>query len=735
MKYFLLIGLLGLALLPAAAQAQDAPAPLAPRPAAADDGTIALQFPNTPVSDVLTVYENLTGKTLVRDSTLATGPNLTILSKKLPKTQAVHLIESSLLLNGYSMIPGDDDTVKVIYQQVTERGPRSEGIPIVTSIADLPKGDQVVSYFMSLRFITAKDAETVFKAHIKAHNYSSIVPVPSAQAIVVTDDSATIRQLVTLKDLIDVPPAKVVSDFVQLRRADAEKVADTLTKLLENQRKDQAANAAVGGPDNKLVAGDIQLIPDGRTNRILIVTRPVNFAYVKALIEDFDQSVDVMAPYVRPLKYVSAAAVMPVLQNFLADSSDQAAGNAQPSAALNTPNGQTASHTPVNNTSSSNTSGASGSTSGSSGGGSDLQSKLAATPDDIPPQAIIVGKTRLVSDNKTNAILVFGPPESTERVKVILDQLDVRPKQVYLATVIGTLDLTNSSELSVDLLQNFRDYAGGNGIGTSVQNAAENSALTTLPDPRSLSNALAFPSTAGLSLYGTIGHTLSYYVKALEGTGRFTIMSRPSVYTANNKKASIASGQQVPVPGTTLSSLDTVDNNNVTQQSTIEYKNVELLLEVIPLINSEREVTLQISQQNNTLDGSSTISGNTVPIIASQDLETTVTVPNKGVIMLGGLIQDSDRTSRTGIPVLQDIPVLGALFRSDTKQKERQEMVVLIQPTVIETDEDLAAAQVAERKRAIIGKDAASYSDHPASVINGKSSAVESLLQGPIPTH
>lgn len=690
---------------------------------AAGDGAdaVSLQFPNNPVADILTTYETLSGKTLIRDANLA-GPNLTIVSpRRLPKAEALRLIESALLLNGYSLIPGPDNTVKVV-NFTGGKAPRAEGLPLFTSLADLPIADQVVSYYMPLQFISAADAAPIFQGSVALHPYGAIVPVPSAQAIVVTENSATIRQVAKLKDLIDVPPAKVISEFVQLRRADAERVTETLTKLLEAEKKGQPGQAvpgnapagAAGQFENKLVAGEVQFVADARTNRILVITRPVNFAYVKGLIEQFDQSVDVMEPFSRPLKYVSAADMLPVLQNLLAESKDDATGGTGTGSNASTRSPQTTSHTPINNTSTSTT-----------GGGSDLQSRLSDQPDDVPPQAIIIGKTRLIADNKTNSILVIGPPESVSKVRGILDKLDVRPKQVYLATVIGKLNLTNSSELSVDLLQNYAGISGNNGVATSSMNSQ--SLASPRLDPRSLASAGAFPFIGGVTLYGAIGHTLNYYVRALESTGRFTVLSRPSVYTANNKKASISSGQQVPVPQSTLSSLDTVSNNNVTQQSTIEYKNVELLLEVIPLINSEKEVTLQISQQNNNIAGSSTISGNTVPTIASDNLETTVTVPNKQTIILGGLIRDQDTTDRTGVPLLKDIPFLGALFRSDTKQRERDELVILIEPTVVETDDELAEAEKAEKAKSSMGAAATKYADKPTSVINGKSTALESL--------
>src|SRR5258707_519 len=139
-----------------------------------------------------------------------------------------------------------------------------------------------------------------------------------------------------------------------------------------------------------------------------------------------------------------------------------------------------------------------------------------------------------------------------------------------------------------------------------------------------LSNAL-IPGLQGLTLYGKIGDAVSVFVRALDTRDPFTVLARPAVYTANNKRAVISNGQQVPIPGTSLSNVPTTTTGTTTGsvasvESTVQYENVELRLEVIPLINSNNEVTLKIAQINDTLGSNGNISGNEVPIINSQRL-------------------------------------------------------------------------------------------------------------------
>ena len=173
----------------------------------------------------------------------------------------------------------------------------------------------------------------------------------------------------------------------------------------------------------------------------------------------------------------------------------------------------------------------------------------------------------------------------------------------------------------------------------------------------------------------------------LDGTGRFRTISRPTVFTSNNKKAIIASGTEIPVPVNTFTQPG--NNLGLAQQSNIQFKKVALQLEVVPLINSEKEVTLDILQKVDSVAGSTNVSGNSVPTIATKYIKTTVSAPNCSTIVLGGLIQEDKSNSQSGIPLLSRIPLVGSLFRTQSKIKERRELIVLMRPEVSLTKLDL----------------------------------------------
>lgn len=673
-------------------------------------------------------YEQLTGKVLIKDSNLSANalPITISVPQPVPKSELVRLIEASLLLNNIVLVPAQEpNTVKVININ-TGKNPRSEGVRLFTGVDSIPPGEQVISYYMPFQYISASEALTVFQTHILPRAYTSFVPINSVQALLITESTTVIRQLVALQQLIDVPPARTVSEFIPLVRADAERVAETINKLIDFQRKaraggDQGApvpGPAVAGqpaalapaaPDAGLLSSQAQVIADTRTNRILVVARPETIPYIRTLIEQFDSAVGASQPLEYRLRYIPAGEVLPVLQDVLVEDQTQ---NGQPGTPNQPAQEQNRTVNLGSHNSSSNSSGGYNAVSGSAGSVGAGEDLLQEPNEQLGPQAVVVGRSRIISDSKDNKILVIGPPESVRKVKSILDLLDRRPQQVYLSTVIGQLTLTNDYQFGVDWVQTFKKISGHTGIASGNLNTAGiiNGNGQVIGDPRQFLTNTGFPALSGLTIYGTIGDALSYFVRALDSRSDFKVLARPAVYTANNKRAVISSGQRVPVPQSTLSNLTTGTTGGVINNSsstavaaTVGYEDVELRLEVIPLINSNNEVTMKIAQINDTLGNDVNISGNQVPIVNSQRLTTTVTIPSGATVILGGLIQDKSTKDVSGIPYLMDVPYLGNLFKYKTNNRERDELLVFIQPTVVNDDIQTLRASLKEERRTKVG--------------------------------
>ena len=287
---------------------------------------------------------------------------------------------------------------------------------------------------------------------------------------------------------------------------------------------------------------------------------------------------------------------------------------------------------------------------------------------------------------------------------MILDKLDRKPAQVYLATVIGQLSLGDGYNLGIDYLTQFNRLGKTQGFTSSLITANEGIATNNnITDLRNNLVTAPFGPLKGFNIYGEISETIQGYVSALESTSRFKVLSRPSVFALNNKKAVITSGQQIPYPSQTITNSNNV--GNVT--STVDYKDVVLKLEVVPLINPNGEVTLTIAQINDTVVGTQRIEPNEVPIIGTENLITTVTVPNGKTIVLGGLISEQNKRDTEGIPLVSRIPLLGNLFKENRRDRDRKELIIFIQPQVVEDENALFNASNSEDIRTEIGLEAA----------------------------
>jgi type II secretion system protein D len=726
-------------------------------------GPVRLQFPNTDVREVLGFYEHLTGKRVVIDNQVQGTVNIVVTGDLAPE-EAVRIIEINLLLNGITLIPVEhSNIVKVVGNG---KNPRGSAIPIISDELLLPTGEQVVTFIAKLNYADATELGQTLTGFIgqTQGGYSNITALPKAQTLLITESSATIRGLLHILHEIDVPPAEVMSEFIALERADATDVLEKLKTIFEKQPGSNGA-AAVAAPgtaaahpvraslpadtvvettgdktveihsaslsEDSIIIGKIRLTADVRTNRIHVVTRPMNMPFVRKLIQEFDSEVKFGEPVSRPLRFVPVADVLDVVVKAITEpgmkedtstspGSSGAPGSKQANA--NSPSGNGSSNALFSNNNSANN----GGSGGSSGSDFNVTEQLSTQPVDTTPEARIIGTTKIIADKNANAIIVIGGDDVKAKVFRLLDHLDQRIPQVMLHTIIGELNLDQKDQFGVDyILRNaglgLSPVVLNGGLGT---NNSANSSTSTATGTGAVANGTGTTGTTGTTTgngatnlvgfngnqpvpnlgnllsqnaVGSVvaaggsgvtgfvsgGNSLTAVVTALNNSNHFRVVSRPSVFTRNNKKAIIASGQEIPVPTSIQSALNSVNNSNgIVSQSSVEFKTIALQLEVVPLINSDREVSMDILQKEDQVSGSTMIDNNSIPNVATRYVKTSVTVPNEATLVLGGLITQSTNKTKSGIPVLSNIPWLGALFSNTTKEKIRTELVILIRPEV-----------------------------------------------------
>ncbi len=728
-----------------------------PRPGGNGEN-VSLQFPLNPVNDILNIYEKLIEKPIVKDSSIFEGPQVSLVTpREVTKPEAIRLIEAALLVNGYILVaePGEE-SVKVLLGGQRQGGGSpsfSEGVVIYTDPTALPDGESLVGFFMELEFVDPEVAATIFGNHIALNEFGRITPVLNPHGLLITETSPIVRQLIRLRMIIDHPvdDAPLITEFVHLDYAEANIVAQIIQAVMdarmeERQRQSEARGTVTGqarpntnqgnnqqnnnnnqrntradtggvngvGTANQPAA---QLIPDDRMNRIMVVASPNDAAYVMQMIREFDQPLDTHPPLERKLRYVKANDILPVLVDILQDTGTgqtQLPGGRQiQSRPTPVTSSQLATLTGTNQGTQNNQNRTqTGATGEEIGGRAD---QIAFPIDDVAPISVLVGKTRIIADRQSNSIIIVGTREAEAIVIDMIDRLDHKPVQVYLATVIGEMTLSDNAEFGVDYIQRFSPWDSGtdrkggftggliNGrndiIGTTTTNG-------NIADVSNMITTTPFGPSTGLNLYGQIGQSLDVVITALEATDRFTVLSRPVVYTQNGKRAEITSGQEVPVPVESLSDTTGQVNNTAAVRTSIDFKEVVLKLEVLPTINENDEVTLDIVQVNDRVVGTQTVAGSDVPIIGKQELNTTVSVANRSTIVLGGLISESVQNREEGIPFFKDLPLIGAAARNTDKGTTRSELMIFIQPVVVRTNQEAVTNSFDEDVRTEVGEDA-----------------------------
>lgn len=731
--------------------AQAPPLPAAPLPGLQGD-SVVLQIPAGPdtVKEVLLRYEAYTGRRLILDAQV-TGPVPLNISTPVSKEEAIKIIEVALLMNQFTLVPTEDRNIWKVFG--IGKNPKTGGVPIYTDEMELPAGEQVVSFLFKLNYADATELQQTLSQAFPANPVlqgQSITALPKAGALLVTENTAIIRQIVRIIRELDQPPAKIDSRFFTLQRADAKDIQEKLTDILT--KKDSAApsggavppqgGAPIGRPavvrtqttpdglplpagaptaeaatsvelnigpnEENIIAGRIKITADVRTNRIHIITRPENMTFIADLIEEFDANVPFGEPSVYPLKYVDATTVFEAVVKAISDPGQEGQGGAGAGGGTGTlgnrPQGAASTGNNLFGNRTTGQSGVGGQFGGGGGGtgigGATLSESLNAEPKDLTPNAITIGNSRIISDPRANNIIVVGNKDVKEKIFRVIAQLDVRAPQVVIHTCIGQLTLAETEQFGVNYIvnlgRNLDNFAGGvvNGTGGSTTggpgvNVVGNNPVLNFANLLSQEQIkqIAVGGAAGFSGFFTAGNAFDVLITALETTNKFRVVSRPILHTSNNKKAIISSGEEIAIP-TTIQSGFTGGNNDLVTNSSIQFKTVALQLEVIPFINADREVSMDIVQKIDEQAGTTTIDNNQIPRIATRVLQTNVTVPSNATLILGGLIKQRNDKGYQGIPVLSRIPLLGPLFRTTTYTKSREELVILIRPSVTFTPKE-----------------------------------------------
>ncbi|HXH61110.1 MAG TPA: secretin N-terminal domain-containing protein, partial [Fimbriimonadaceae bacterium] len=284
------------------------------------------------------------------------------------------------------------------------------------------------------------------------------------------------------------------------------------------------------------------------------------------------------------------------------------------------------------------------------------------------------GQVTIIPDPNTNSLIVVGDPENAEMIRNVLAQLDKIPEQVMIETIIVEATLDKSTKMGVEwnlVNGKFLNNSGVTGTGNT------DFGLQTNPPAQGFRYTIA-------------GGNIGAFLNALETDDKFRVLSTPRIFTSNNVQAEINISQSVPF---IVSQREDANGNFTFNYS---FQDVGIVLTVTPRITANGMVTLDVVQTANDLQGFTTFNA---PIVNQRQAQTTVSVKDGDTIILGGIMRTQVRATTNKVPLLGDIPILGNLFKSVSRQNEKTELLVFLTPHVVRDPDEARKLKDDELKK------------------------------------
>ncbi len=610
---------------------------------------IVMNFQDVLVSDVLDYLSEKAGLVIISDTYLA--GRVSIVSKQpLNIDEVVTLLTTVLKEQGYAAIR-TGRTLKVVELGAA----RNLNIPVTTGNDPdkIPEGDDVVTHIVPVRYANAIKLKDDLSLLVS--DYAVISSNEASNSLIITDTTANIKRLVKIIKSLDTQMSAVADvEVFLLEYADADNTADLVNEVFEqqsqasNNQRNQNQNPFMrmmgrggrGGGRDETPSGSPINIPviassDDRTNAVVVSGPADVLVVVGEVIKELDSNPDDERElFVYKLKYAQAENIKDRLNSLFQELEN------------------------INQRNTRNTGGRGGNTGRSS---NNSNSDSDSVSDEVYIEA----------DEDTNSLIVMTSSKNYDKVRKIIEDLDVPIPQVLIKVLIAELTTTDGLDVGVEwsVLNVHND-------GDTMSNA-----FSYTPDP-----------TEGLVSQIIKGDT-TVTLRALQEVGKLNVLSRPYILTSNNQVATINVGQRYPF----ITDSTRTDNDSII--NTIEYENIGIILEVTPTINNDGLVIMDVKPEITTAAAETVQVSSDVDatVFNSRSAECRVAVPNGSTIVIGGLMEDEETESVEKVPLLGDIPLLGGLFKRTVTDKQKTELLIFLTPQVVLQEEDLKKVSDHER--------------------------------------
>jgi general secretion pathway protein D len=633
-----------------------------------DEATITLSFINADIESVASAVAKSTGQTILVDPKVK-GTVTLVTNRPLTKARTIDAFSTALRNTGFALVE-----VNGLYRVVGEADAKLQG-NTVTSGATAPTGDQVITRVFRLSYESANNLLPVLRPLVSPNN--TINAYPGNNTIVVTDFASNIQRIAKLIETIDAPTTSEVQT-IKLQFAIAMDIAVLLNKVLETGGT---------GADPSLKT---MILAEPRSNSLLVRgSSPDRIRQVRILVARLDvPSTNNGNIWVVPLKNAESTKLAITLRAIVAADASLSA-MAGVTTTGQTGATQAAMTAPVANVSAATTNAASGSGASTS----------ALTSTSNPTTGGVIQ-----AEPATNSLIITASEPLYRNLRQVIEQLDKRRTQVYIESIIVEVQSENAAELGIQWQgligagnqnvgfggTNFTGPSGpGSNIGVlgrdvnSILQLGNNTVGSTVTPAPGLNLGLL------TKFNGTYG--MSALLRTLQAETGANVLSTPNLITLDNEEARIVIGKNIPI--ITGSYAQTGSATTVTPFQTVSRQDIGLTLRVRPQISETGIVKMQIFQEVSSIQNQDFASG---IILNKRNIESNVVVDDGQIVVIGGLMEDIYVDGSSGVPFLKDIPILGALFRYDSKKRTKTNLMVFLRPYILR-DKDQEADITANR--------------------------------------
>ena len=592
---------------------------------------VALNFVNADIGTVIRAVSKITQRNFVVDPRVKGTLNIHT-NTPVSADLAYQILLSALRLQGYAVVEN-----RGVTQVVPEADAKQHSVP-VSKTASPTRGDSLITQVFSIKNESAVQLVQVIRPLVAPNN--PVTAYANNNTLVVTDYAENVNRIARIIDAIDVPQSDIVVFPVQ--HASAVELATTVTRLLND-----------GGASDS--SQRVNVIADERTNALLVRSdNPSRINAVRLLVNTLDRAGTNGNIHVVHLKNADATKLAQTLHGMLTGQ------GATPGSTSSTPL-----------------------SSAPTGGASRPLGSPTAT-----------GATGIVqADAATNSLIITAPEATYNNIRRVIDMLDRRRAQVYIEALIAEVSADRFAEFGIQW-QSAKSGIGASGTttfgGTNFGSGGRN-ILGLSASPGSAAPGLNLAVGNGtITLPGTTTPILNLTTLArfLEAQTDTNIVSTPNLVMLDNEEAKIVVGQNLPF--ITGSFSNTGGSSVANPFQTISRQDVGLTLRIKPQISEGGAVHLQIYEESSSVVATTT--GNASgPTTNKRSIETTALVDDGAIIALGGLVEDSYSSGVDKVPLLGDIPLLGSLFRYDTRQRKKTNLIVFIRPKILRDAESYRA--------------------------------------------